>query len=78
MTKITRLHPHVHVPDDTEFVERFEHDGVQVTVVEHVVTHRFQALFEDKRPTPFTASAMQLQDVKRKAIRLIDQLHGNR
>ncbi len=78
MSKVTHIPPKVRAPNDTEFIERFEHDGIEVTVVEHVVTHRFQALFEDRRPTPFSTSAMQLIDVKQKAIRLIDKLHGNK
>ena len=78
MSSITRIHAKVSVPEGTEFIEKFEHDGVEVTVVENLVTHRYRALFEDRRPTPFSTTAMQLQDVKRKAIRLIDKLHGNK
>ncbi len=78
MSGITRIHPKTGVPDGTEFIERFEHDGVEVTIVENMTTHRFRALFEDRRPTPFSTTAMQLQDVKRKAIQLIDKLHGNK
>ena len=78
MSNIPRIRPSVVVPNGTEFIEKFEHDGVEVTIVENMTTHRFQALFEDKRPTPFSTTAMQLIDVKAKAVRLIDKLHGNR
>ncbi len=78
MTNITHIHPKIGVPEGTEFIEKFKHDGVEVTVVENTTTHRYRALFEDRRPTPFSTTAMQLQDVKQKAIRLIDKLHGNK
>lgn len=78
MSGIPYIASMVNVPEGTKFIERFEHDGVQVTVVENKVTHRFQALFEDRRPTPFSTTAMQLIDVKAKAVKLIDKLHGNK
>ncbi len=78
MTEVTRIRPKVTVPEGTTFIEKFEHDGVEVTIVENLTTHRFRAMFEDRRPTPFSATAMQLRDVKQKAIRLIDKLHGNK
>ncbi len=78
MSNIRHIRPSVTVPEGTEFIEKFEHDGVEVTIVENLTTHRFRAMFEDRRPTPFSATAMQLIDVKQKAIRLIDKLHGNK
>ena len=77
MSSVTKLPTSIDIPDNTTFIERFDHDGVTVTVVEHQVTHRYKAMFDDTRPTPFIATAMKLQDVKKKAMRLIDKLHGN-
>ena len=78
MSKITQLRPDVKVPDGSRFIERFDHDGVEVTIVENLTTHRYQARFVDRRPVPFTTISTRLQDVKRKAIQLIDKLHGNK
>ncbi len=69
------------VPLDIErdkFIEQFDHDGITVTVVQNKTTKRYIGRFEDVRPTPFQTSAILLEDVRRKAIRLIDKLHGKR
>jgi len=78
MNSVTQIPPQVEVPKGTQFVERFEHDGVEVTVVEDETTHRFLALFADTRPTPFRETSMRLEDVRQKAMKLIDKLHGNK
>lgn len=63
-------------PDKDEFIESFDHDGITVTVLQSRLTKRFIGKFVDTRPLPFQTTSMQIADVRRKIITMIDKLHG--
>lgn len=59
-----------------ELIEQFDHNGVSVRVVQNRITKRYTARFEFTKPIPFSSTSLTQREAKRKAIKLIDKLHG--